>query len=237
MQFPSPPLIPRTPLIPLHEDEHLLAFDKPSGLLCVPGRGPDKQDCLSSRVLAQWPDALVVHRLDMATSGIVLMARNLPAQRAMSSAFAERLVHKTYEAVVAGALPWASEDDWQEIDAPILLDWPNRPIHIIDAGGKPSVTLWKTLCRSSTTNLTGADGAEASLALETTRVSLRPVTGRTHQLRVHLKHLSHPILGDALYAPEFIGLSPDRLMLHAKSLEFSHPVTGEHIAIRSTVPF
>lgn len=232
MQFPPPPQIPRTRLTPLYEDEHLLAFDKPSGLLCVPGRGPDKQDCLSSRVMEQWPDALIVHRLDMATSGVVLLARSLDMQRAMSSAFASRAVQKTYEAVVAGRLGTEPAfQGWREIDAPILLDWPNRPIHIIDGAGKQSITLWKAIGPSGITSRPGAAPMDA------TRLSLRPVTGRTHQLRVHLKHLGHPILGDVLYAPEFVECSPSRLMLHARSLEFSHPASGHAIEISSPVPF
>ena len=220
MQFPPPPFIPHEPLIPLYEDEHLLAFDKPSGLLCVPGRGPDKQDCLISRVQQQWPETLLIHRLDMSTSGIVLFARSLEMQREMSAAFAERRVHKTYEALVAGS-PAEPGGDWQEINAPIRLDWPRRPIHIVDPAGKPSATRWKVVAFK--------DGIS--------RVALEPITGRTHQLRVHLQHLGFPILGDPLYAPEAVQKIATRLMLHARLLQLSHPVSGLEVCIASNVPF
>jgi tRNA pseudouridine32 synthase / 23S rRNA pseudouridine746 synthase len=119
-------------LTPLHVDPWLLVFDKPAGLLCVPGRGPDKQDCLSARAQAQWPDALIVHRLDMATSGLVLMARGIEAQRALSLAFEQRRVHKRYTAVVSGALANPEPDTgWSTIDLPLLLDWQNRPRSIV----------------------------------------------------------------------------------------------------------
>ncbi|QIL73176.1 RluA family pseudouridine synthase [Diaphorobacter sp. HDW4B] len=226
MQFPPPPFIPHEPLIPLYEDEHLLAFDKPSGLLCVPGRGPDKQDCLITRVQQQWPETLLIHRLDMSTSGIVLFARSLEMQRAMSAAFAERQVHKTYEALVAG-VPAEPGGDWQEISAPILQDWPRRPIHIVDPAGKQSVTRWKVLEQ--------VDGI--SHIRHISRLALEPITGRTHQLRVHLQHLGFPILGDPLYAPEPVQQIADRLMLHARLLRLSHPVSGQEVCIASNVPF
>ena len=171
----------------LHEDSHLLVLAKPTGLLCVPGRGPDKQDCLSRRAQAQWADALVVHRLDQATSGLVLMARNTEAQRRLGRAFELRQVHKRYLAVVAGALAQAPDGAWSTIDLPIAADWERRPLRTIDPHrGKPSQTRWRSL---------GYDAATDS-----SRVELEPLTGRTHQLRVHLAALGHPILGDALYA-------------------------------------
>ena len=126
------------PLRPVHEDAHLLVLEKPAGLLCVPGRGEDKQDCLSARAQRQWPDALIVHRLDMATSGLVLMARGLEMQRALGDAFATRRVDKRYEAVVDGLLPVDAE--WARIDAPLMADWPRRPLQKIDPAGKPSLT-------------------------------------------------------------------------------------------------
>lgn len=220
MQFPPAPFIPHEPLVPLYADDCLLAFDKPSGLLCVPGRGEDKQDCLILRVQQQWPETLLIHRLDMSTSGIVLFARSLEMQRAMSAAFAERRVHKTYEALVAG-LPANPGEEWHEIDAPILQDWPRRPIHIVDPAGKPSVTLWRVMEHR--------DGVS--------RVALRPITGRTHQLRVHLQHIGNPILGDPLYAPEPVQQSAGRLMLHARLLQLSHPASGQKLCIASNVPF
>ena len=224
-------------MLPIYEDKHLLAFDKQPGLLCVPGRGPDKQDCLSKRAQDIWRDALIVHRLDMATSGVVLMARSLEMQRAMSTAFAERRVQKIYEAVVSGEPQGPNADDWNNIEAPILLDWERRPIHIVDPSGKPSITQWKLLEKDASTKLTTADDPHDAPVLPTSRLSLRPVTGRTHQLRVHLLHLGHPILGDALYAPEPALSAAPRLLLHACSLQFLHPVTGKELLLSAPVPF
>src|SRR5574340_329284 len=171
----------------LYLDDALLVVDKPSGLLAVPGRGADKQDCLAARVQARYPDALVVHRLDMATSGLMVMARGMAAQRALSMAFAARAVSKRYIALVAGRLQ-APAQAWGTIDLPIIVDWPNRPLRIVDRQhGKPSLTHWRVL---------GYDETGSA-----TRVELEPVTGRSHQLRVHLRELGYPILGDALYAP------------------------------------
>jgi tRNA pseudouridine32 synthase/23S rRNA pseudouridine746 synthase len=171
----------------VYADDTLLVIDKPSGLLAVPGRGADKQDCLSARVQTRYPDALIVHRLDMATSGLMVMARGAAAQRELSKAFAARAVSKRYIAVVDGRLQ-APPEGWGMIDLPIIVDWPNRPLRIVDhAHGKPSLTRWRVLVHDETAS--------------NTRVELEPVTGRSHQLRVHLRELGHPILGDALYAP------------------------------------
>lgn len=230
--------VPDLPLVPLHEDEHLLAFDKPPGLLCVPGRGPDKQDCLIHRVQAQrWPEALIIHRLDMATSGIVLMARHPEAQRAMSAVFAERQVSKEYEAIVAGS-PHCPDGAWQEIDAPILLDWPRRPIHIIDPAGKSSLTQWKLIeSMNDASFLTSADDLSEIRPYSVSRLALRPVTGRTHQLRVHLQYRGWPILGDTLYAPQAVQKASNRLLLHARLLHLLNPMTGSKVWIESSVPF
>jgi tRNA pseudouridine32 synthase/23S rRNA pseudouridine746 synthase len=207
----------------LYFDDALLVVDKPSGLLSVPGRGADKQDCLSARVQARYPDALIVHRLDMATSGLMVMARGLAAQRALSMAFAAREVSKRYIAVVAGRLD-APAEDWGVIDLPIIADWPNRPLRIVDHQlGKPSVTRWRVLGQDET----GSN----------TRVELEPITGRSHQLRLHLRELGHPILGDTLYAPPAIQAMAGRLLLHAGSLSFAHPMTGEELAFGSPAPF
>ncbi len=211
------------PLRVLHVDDALLVLDKPAGLLSVPGRGEDKRDCLSARAQRVYPDALIVHRLDMATSGIIVMGRGIEMQRRLSIAFAEREVRKRYEAVVHGELQGNGED-WQRVEAAILLDWPRRPLHVIDAeNGKPSTTRWRVI---------GSAPDKTS-----TRVTLEPVTGRTHQLRVHMQHIGHPILGDMLYAPaEVQALSP-RLLLHACALEIPHPATGEPLHFTSDVPF
>ena len=244
MNLPAPALEPALALAPsvitagihaIHEDADLLVLQKPPGLLCVPGRGPDKQDCLSARAQQRWPDALIVHRLDQATSGLVLMARHLEAQRRLSQAFAERQVHKRYQAVVQGCLVAAEggmedcgENDgvdnkggsgaWNEINLPIAADWERRPLRVIDhATGKPSLTRWRVRHHDAARNIT--------------QVELEPVTGRTHQLRVHLAAVGHPILGDALYADAATLSRAPRLLLHASQLAFEHPVTAERVAL------
>ncbi len=212
----------------LYVDEALLVLDKPAGLLCVPGRGADKQDCLSTRAQAMHPDALIVHRLDMATSGLVLMARGIGNQRRLSAAFEARKVAKTYVAIVAAA-PDKVPIEWSTLDFPIGPDWPNRPRQKIDpAHGKPSVTRWR--------RAPGTQGMQNAVS-EGTRVELEPVTGRTHQLRVHLAAIGHPILGDALYASASIAESSARLLLHAVSLSFLHPVTGIALRFHSAAAF
>jgi tRNA pseudouridine32 synthase/23S rRNA pseudouridine746 synthase len=208
----------------VHSDDQLLVLDKPDGLLSVPGRGADKAECLSARVQARHPDALVVHRLDMATSGLIVMARGADMQRRLSRAFAEREVSKRYVAVVAGLLAQPADGDWGLIDLPIAADWPNRPLRIIDRGrGQPSVTRWRVLAHDA--------------AAGTTRVELQPVTGRSHQLRVHLKAIGHPILGDALYAPPQVAGAAPRLLLHACGLQLAHPLTGAALEFSSPAPF
>jgi tRNA pseudouridine32 synthase/23S rRNA pseudouridine746 synthase len=224
----------------IHEDDHLLVLDKPAGLLAVPGRGADKKDCLSTRALERWSDALIVHRLDMATSGLMLMARGLQMQRVLSEAFAARQIHKRYAAVVDGLLtPALTQDGWGVIDLPIIVDWPHRPLRIIDMErGKPSTTRWHVVSHDARAN--------------TTRLELEPVTGRSHQLRVHLKAIGHTILGDALYGASATqaaeaadaakgeqgeqGVSP-RLLLHACALGLTHPATGAPLHFESPVPF
>ncbi len=207
----------------IHEDAHLLVFDKPSGLLSVPGLGPDKQDCLSARVQTRWPEAMIVHRLDMATSGLILMARGPEMQKTLSMAFEKRRMHKRYQAVVLGEpLPAPDAEGWSRIQLPMRIDYRNRPYSIIDfAHGKPSLTRWQSL---------GAGPWPG-----TTRLLLEPLTGRTHQLRVHLQAIGHPIVGDPLYAP--LPSQAPRLMLHASELAFEHPVTGEPCRFVAPVPF
>lgn len=210
----------------VHADAHLLVIVKPAGLLSVPGRGADKQDCLAARVQRLVPDALVVHRLDMATSGLLLMARGAAMQRILSRAFADRQVGKRYLAVVAGRLdaPLPASSGWALIDLPLAADWPNRPRRIVDpVRGKPSQTKWRVLAYDA--------GADA------TRLELEPITGRSHQLRVHLQSLGHPILGDSLYAPPEVRSRSPRLLLHATALQLAHPATGEPLAWSSAAPF
>lgn len=209
----------------VYSDDSLLVLNKPSGLLAVPGRGEDKQDCLSRRVQARYPEALIVHRLDMATSGLLLMARSPALQRALSQMFERREVYKRYLAVVAGHLvPSPTPDGWGLIDLPIAADWPRRPLRVIDAEhGKPSQTRWRSLAFDAATH--------------STRVALEPITGRSHQLRVHLQALGHPILGDALYAPAELQASAPRLLLHACALRLIHPVSGDWLEVDNPPDF
>jgi tRNA pseudouridine32 synthase/23S rRNA pseudouridine746 synthase len=205
-------------LVVRHLDAALVVVDKPAGLLSVPGRGPHLQDCAAARVQARFADALIVHRLDMATSGLLLFARGPEVQRVLSRAFAQREVHKRYVAVVAGPM----HGERGEIDLPLIADWPNRPLQKVDREhGKPSLTRWRAL---------GIEG-------ERTRLELEPVTGRAHQLRVHLQAIGHPIVGDALYAPAEVRAGAARLLLHAAALRFAHPVGSETLEIESAVPF
>ena len=208
-------------MTPVYFDEHMLVLNKPSGLLSVPGRGPDKQDCLSKRVQAIYPDALVVHRLDQDTSGLLIMARGIEAQRRISKAFETRQIHKRYMAVVVGE-PEPTEKDadgWTLIEGAILLDWPNRPLHIIHPDGKPSKSRWRMLESIDSASL----------------IELEPVTGRTHQLRVHMQSIGHPILGDSLYAPPEVRALTTILMLHAKCIKLAHPFTEEPLSFDSSL--
>ncbi|HMC14810.1 MAG TPA: RluA family pseudouridine synthase [Albitalea sp.] len=200
----------------VHADAALIAVDKPEGMLAVPGRGEAKQDCAAARVQARFGDALVVHRLDMATSGLMLLARGIAVQRALGAAFARREIHKRYVAVVEGLVA----EDAGEIDLPLAADWPNRPRQKIDPShGKASLTRYRVLARD--------------LAGNTTRLELEPVTGRTHQLRVHLLGIGHPIVGDRLYAAPVHA----RLLLHASCIELVHPALGHALSLSSEPPF
>ena len=205
-------------LVLLHADEALLAVDKPAGVLAVPGRGTDKQDCLASRVQAQWPDALVVHRLDQATSGLMLFARGAAMQRRLSMDFAARRIEKHYVARVHGRPAQHSG----RIELPLAADWPRRPLQKVDLQhGKPSITDWQLL------------DFDASQGIA--RLALQPLTGRSHQLRVHLAAIGHPIVGDALYAPA--QLQAHRLMLHACALSLQHPTSGQRLQLHCAAPF
>jgi len=200
----------------LYKDDSLLVTLKPAGLLSVPGRGPDKQDCLSARIQRNFPDALVVHRLDMATSGLMLMARSPQSQRYLQQALSSRLIEKHYVAIVDGLLQ-PPADDWGLIDLPIGADWNQRPLRQVDpVNGKQSQTRWRVL-----------DQMRQSAGGFTTRVELVPITGRTHQLRLHMQALGHPILGDALYATGAALAKSPRLLLHASTLKLAHPRTAE----------
>jgi tRNA pseudouridine32 synthase / 23S rRNA pseudouridine746 synthase len=199
-----------------HVDDACIVAVKPAGLLAVPGRGADKADCLIARVQVQYPDASIVHRLDQATSGLMVLARSKAHESHLSRQFQQRSVTKHYIAVVDGLL---AQDDG-DITLPLLADWPNRPRQKVDHdSGKPSHTSYRVLERDTLTT--------------TTRVLLTPHTGRSHQLRVHLLSLGHPIVGDTLY-----GSRPaPRLMLHATHLGFTHPQTGMMLAFDSPPEF
>ena len=223
----------------IYRDESLIVANKPAGLLAVPGRGADKQDCQASRVRAEFSDALVVHRLDMATSGLLLFARGAEMQRCLSRMFRERAVQKRYVAVVAGRLEPLSG----EINLPLIGDWPNRPLQKVDhESGKPSLTRYRVLGyeRLISTGYSSFDKLRANglaeIFADITRVELEPVTGRTHQLRVHMAAIGHPILGDTLYGGE-AGDGAERLLLHACSLCFAHPLGGELLSLVSDPPF
>ncbi|MFM9879883.1 MAG: RluA family pseudouridine synthase [Burkholderiaceae bacterium] len=219
----------------VYADDALLVLDKPPGLLSVPGRGPDKQDCLAARVQAQFPDALVVHRLDMATSGLLVMARGAAHQRTLSQAFAAQQVDKRYRAVVTGRLISRTADPqgWNQVDLPIAADWPRRPLRKIDfVQGKPSITRWRVLNPAKTT-----PHLQPQASADTTRVELAPLTGRTHQLRLHMQALGHPIVGDGLYACEDLKALAPRLLLHACGLLLAHPATGEKMQFFSAPAF
>lgn len=194
----------------------MVVVNKPAGVLSVPGRGEAGRDNLTVRVQALWSDALVVHRLDQATSGLIVFGRGTDAQRVLSVAFAERRVFKRYEAVVHGA-PDADEGD---VALPLTVDWPNRPRQIVDlTRGKAALTRWRVVARGTMRS----------------HLMLEPVTGRSHQLRVHMQVLGHPIVGDTLYGPD--PADADRLLLHAAVLHLPHPKRPEVLRFNSLVPF
>lgn len=204
----------------LYEDEAIIVVDKPAGLLSQPGRRPEKSDCVISRLLPTYPDAVIVHRLDEPTSGLMVLARGKAMSAALSRSFRDRQVGKRYEALVSGLLA----ADTGSVDVPLSPDWPNRPKQRFDyETGRACLTNYTVMARNPEAHWT--------------RVSLVPVTGRTHQLRMHMLSIGHVILGDPLYADtEVLARSP-RLCLHACYLAFDHPVTAEPMAFESAVPF
>lgn len=205
----------------LYLSDQLLVVDKPSGLLSVPGRHPGKEDCLSRRAQAEFPDAMIVHRLDMGTSGIVVMGRGAKAQRDLSIQFQERRVRKRYQALVDGRWTAAATG---EIALPIGVDEASHPKQKVDhASGRPCLTRYCVL----------DNGAVPAVS----RIELEPVTGRSHQLRVHMEAMGHPILGDDFYGTPASCAKAERLMLHACLLEFGHPETGALLRIECPPPF
>jgi tRNA pseudouridine32 synthase/23S rRNA pseudouridine746 synthase len=207
---PDPPVI-------LHHDHEILVVDKPSGLLSVPGRGEGKDDCLINRLRGAFPTVLLVHRLDLDTSGVMVFGLTPHAQRNLSKQFEERKTKKVYIARVAGRVA----EKTGTVDLPLIVDWPNRPRQKVDhAEGRPAQTDWRVVRASD----------------DETRIRLMPLTGRSHQLRVHMAEIGHPILGDPLYATGAAADFP-RLMLHAESLRFKHPETGVHMTFSAKAPF
>lgn len=209
---------PDVPVRIVHADHEVVLVDKPAGLLSVPGKGDHLSDCMIARVQKLFPDTLLVHRLDLDTSGIMVFALTRHAQRVLGAQFEARRTKKAYLARLWGHL----EPREGTVDLPLIVDWPNRPRqHVNHDTGKPAQTDWRVLRHD-------ADG--------TTRVRLFPLTGRSHQLRVHCQALGHPILGDPLYAT---GAARDfpRLMLHAESLRFAHPDSGKGMTFSAPCPF
>ena len=208
---------PQDPLRILHHDQHVLLIDKPSGLLTVPGKGEELRDCLITRAQAVFPDALLVHRLDRDTSGVVVFALTRAAQRNLNLQFEERRTRKVYLARLWGRLA----EKAGMVDLPITVDWPNRPLqHVNHETGRPAQTEWRVVKYEE----------------HTTRVRLMPLTGRSHQLRVHMQAIGHPILGDPFYATGPARAFP-RLMLHAETLRFNDPGTGKGVSFSARCPF
>lgn len=208
---------PDTPIKILHEDAEVVLVDKPAGLLSVPGKGPHLADCLLSRLKAVFPDVLLVHRLDRDTSGVMIFALTAHAQRHLGLQFEKRMTQKTYVARVWGV----PQQKTGTVDLPLIVDWPNRPRQkVCHETGKPAQTDWRVLKDEG----------------ETARLRLSPRTGRSHQLRVHMRALGHPILGDPFYADGPARAFP-RLMLHSQELRFKHPQGGRSMKMRAAVPF
>ena len=201
----------------LYLDDDILVDEKPSGLFTVPGRGEDKADCLIARLRALYPGVLLVHRLDLDTSGVIVFAMTPQAQVHLSRQFEERKTQKRYVALICGH----PAETRGRIDLPLTVDWPNRPRQMVcHETGRPAQTDWKLLRHEG----------------DNSRVVLKPLTGRSHQLRVHMLAMGHPILGDPLYATGEAAAYP-RLMLHAEELRLRHPMTGEARSFRAPVPF
>ena len=214
-----PYLVPHTrePIRLLYRDTDLLIIDKPSLLLSVPGRHPLNHDCLLSRLSHRYPGVSAVHRLDLDTSGIMVVPRHRDALSALARQFQERRIDKTYIARVAGIV----ERDRGEVDLPLIADWPNRPLQkICHENGKNALTRWRVLSRES----------------DSTLMELTPITGRSHQLRIHMREIGHPILGCDFYAPEAALQAAPRLLLHATRIRFQHPRSEEWLRGYSAIP-
>lgn len=216
-----PPMSPYLEII--YQDEDIVVLNKQSGLLTVSGRLPAHKDCLQSRVNKVLPTATVVHRLDMATSGIVIMALHKPAHVNISRMFQQRETDKSYIARVFGHI----KEDNGSVDQPLICDWPNRPRQMVDhERGKQSLTHYQVLSRDIDDN-----------GIASTLVELTPITGRSHQLRVHMLFLGHPILGDRLYSHEAAVTASSRLLLHAQMLSLAHPMNESTLTFKVPCPF
>ncbi len=225
MNFPRKPPAdftynpPNDPLDIIYEDEYFIVLSKPAELLSVSGRKPEHKDSLETRIIEKYPTAKIVHRLDMSTSGLMIMALDANTHRNLGVQFEHRKTKKIYIARVWGEI----KEDNGHIDLPLICDWVNRPLQMVDhENGKPSQTNWKILERE-----------EGGI----TRIALYPITGRTHQLRVHMAEIGHPILGDDFYAHEQAFKSANRLQLHAYKLMIYHPISGEQIWFEAACPF
>lgn len=212
----QPPMHPYLRII--YQDDAIVVLDKPNGLLTVPGRLPEHQDSLELRVKRVFPTARIVHRLDMATSGLVLMALTADAQKHLNLQFEKRVPRKHYIARVEGTIPAKTG----HVELPLRCDWPNRPKQMVCfANGKHALTAYEVLCHEA----------------DATRVRLKPITGRSHQLRVHMQWLGHPILGDKFYASAQGLAAAPRLQLHAAWLSFRHPTQQHWVEFHSECPF
>lgn len=210
---------PQEPLSIVYEDDDLVIIEKPAELLSVPGRLPEHHDSAYLRVLEKYPNAKITHRLDMATSGILMFAKHREAEVAVSKMFQARAVTKNYIALVQGKLEGEGS-----VDVPLITDWENRPRQMVHYElGKPSKTLYQALSYDA--------------ELDITRVLLTPITGRSHQLRVHMMHIGHPITGDKIYHPNPNQSSLNRMALHASYLAFTQPLSGKTLEIKGNVPF
>lgn len=209
---------PTEPLQVIHRDDDILVVNKPDGLLSVPGKAPEHADCLETRVKQQFDRALLVHRLDMDTSGIMIFAMNRAAQRHLGLQFEKRQVDKRYVALVWGKVV----EESGQVDLPMIVDWPNRPLQkICHDTGKSAVTDWQVIGRAD----------------HKTRLHLMPKTGRSHQLRVHMKEMGYPIVGDRFYASGAALAASPRLLLHSERLAVFHPVGGKRAVFTAPCPF
>ena len=205
----------------IHRDQDFMVIHKPAGLLSVPGKTPDLQDCVINRLLQEESRTLLIHRLDRDTSGLLVFGLSKTGQKSISRQFQERETDKTYQALVVGCVKGQGT-----VDIPVIYDPSRPPLHIVDAHhNKAALTHWEAVEQFQIQDQW------------VTRVKLTPITGRAHQLRVHMQHLGHPIVGDTLYATPAQQALKDRLCLHAEQLSFNHPVTGERLNFHCPVPF